>query len=51
MEVIDAGGRVSAVIDEGDEISNVRVVQLEGTANQVDDPELVEQLLDLVAEK
>lgn len=51
MEIIDAGGRVSAVIDEGDEISNVRAVQLEGTADQVDDPELVEQLLDLVAEK
>ena len=46
MEIIDAGGRVSAVIDEGDEISNVRAVQLEGTANQVDDPELVEQLLE-----
>ncbi|WP_156068110.1 pyridoxamine 5'-phosphate oxidase family protein [Pseudonocardia halophobica] len=51
MKVIDAGGRVSAVIDDGDETSNERAVQREGTADQVDDPELVEQLLDLVVEK
>lgn len=49
MEIIDAGGRVSAVIDEGDEISNVRAVQREGT--EVDDPDLVEQLLNQVTEK
>ena len=51
MEIIDAGGRVSALIDEGDEISNIRAVQLEGTAEPVLDPELVGTLLDLVAEK
>ena len=51
IDVLEAGGRVSAVVDEGDEISNVRAVQLEGTAKAVTDPELVELLLDLVAEK
>ena len=51
VETIDAGGRVSAVIDEGEEISNFRAVQLEGTAELVVDRELVEELLDLVAEK
>jgi hypothetical protein len=51
IDVIDAGGRVTALIDEGDEISNVRAVQLEGTSERVVDDKLVDELLDLVAEK
>lgn len=51
IENIDAGGRVSALVDEGDEIANFRAVQLEGTAKAVTDPEIIELLLDLVAEK
>jgi len=51
IEMIDAGGRVSAVVDAGEEISNFRAVQLEGTAEAVVDRELIEELLDLVAEK
>ncbi|MBD0862921.1 pyridoxamine 5'-phosphate oxidase family protein [Gordonia sp. zg691] len=51
IETIDAGGTVSALIDQGDELASVRAVTLEGHAEPVTDPEDVEQLLDLVAEK
>ncbi|MCU1628851.1 MAG: hypothetical protein JWP64_3800 [Pseudonocardia sp.] len=51
QQTIEAGGRVSGVVDEGDEIANFRAVQLEGRAEVVDDPALIEELLDLAAEK
>ena len=46
-----AGARVSAVIDEGDEIDNVRAARFAGRGEIVDDAVLIEELLDLVAEK
>ena len=48
---ITAGGRVSAVVDEGDEISNRRAVHLEGRAELVEDQKLTAELLDLVIVK
>ena len=46
-----AGGRISAVIDEGDEINNLRAAQFAGRGEIVADADLIEELLDLVAEK
>lgn len=51
QEIVDDGGRISGVVDEGDEISNFRGVQVQGRAELVSDPNVVEALLDLVAEK
>ncbi len=45
------GGRLSAVIDAGDEIDNVRAVRFAGRGEIVQDTDLIEELLDLVAEK
>ncbi|MED5804011.1 hypothetical protein VX037_23595 [Gordonia sp. Z-3] len=51
IEIIDAGGAVSALIDEGDEVSNFRAVQLEGSAEAVHDVDLIDELSDVIAEK
>jgi hypothetical protein len=46
-----AGARLSAVIDEGDGVNDTRAARFAGRGELVDDPELVEELLDLVAAK
>jgi hypothetical protein len=51
IENVTAGARVSAVIDEGEEIDNVRAARFAGRGEIVDDPALIEELLDLIAEK
>lgn len=51
IENIAAGGRVSAVIDEGDAFNNTVAVQIVGQGELVEDEELSELLHDLVAEK
>lgn len=48
---VEAGGRVSGVIDAGDEMNNVHAARFAGRAQIVTDAALIEELLDLVAEK
>ena len=48
---VQAGGRVSAVIDAGDEMNNVHAARFAGRAEIVTDKAVIEELLDLVAEK
>lgn len=48
---VQAGGRVSAVIDAGDEMDNVHAARFAGSAEIVADNALIDELLDLVAEK
>ncbi|MGB1885134.1 MAG: pyridoxamine 5'-phosphate oxidase family protein [Gammaproteobacteria bacterium] len=48
---LDEGGRISAVIDDGEDLSNFRGVQIAGAAKPVVDPELIDELLDLSLEK
>lgn len=48
---VTAGGMVSAVVDEGDEMDNVRAARFAGRGEIVTDVELIDELLDLVAEK
>ncbi len=52
LPVLDSNkGRVSAVIDDGEDLTNFRGVQLAGKANAVENSNLTEKLLDLVLEK
>ena len=51
MRTLDSGGRVSGVIDDGEDLSNFRGVQLTGKAAHVSDPGLADELLDLALEK
>lgn len=51
LTALDDGGQVSAVIDDGDDLTNFRGVQVAGRARAVNDPELVEELVDLSLEK
>jgi hypothetical protein len=51
LPALDAGGRVSAVIDDGEDLSNFRGVQLSGKAAKVDKADLKDELLDLALEK
>jgi hypothetical protein len=51
IQIIQGGGRVSAIIDEGDELNNVRAVQIGGRGEIVEDEDLIELLNDLAAEK
>jgi len=48
---VEAGGRVSALIDGGDEMNNVHAARFAGRAEIVKDQDVIEELLDLVAEK
>jgi hypothetical protein len=48
---VEAGGKVSAVIDAGDEMDNVHAARFAGSAEIVTDKAVIEELLDLVAEK
>jgi nitroimidazol reductase NimA-like FMN-containing flavoprotein (pyridoxamine 5'-phosphate oxidase superfamily) len=50
-DAIDNGGKLSAVVDAGDEFATVHGVMLEGTARRVEDPELHAALDELVLEK
>lgn len=51
LPALDSNGRVSGVIDDGDDISNFRGVQVAGKATSVEDAGLTEELLDLALEK
>ncbi|HTY54986.1 MAG TPA: pyridoxamine 5'-phosphate oxidase family protein [Candidatus Binataceae bacterium] len=51
LQALDSGGRVSAVIDDGEDLSNFRGVQFAGKAAKVEDADLKEELLDLTLEK
>ena len=51
LEIIEAGGRIAVIIDEGDAINDVCAVRISGTGKIVEDEALIEQLHDLVAEK
>jgi len=48
---VEAGGKVSAVIDAGDEMDNVHAARFAGKAEIVTDEAAIEELLDLIAEK
>jgi hypothetical protein len=48
---VEAGGKVAAVVDAGDEMDNVHAARFAGRAEIVADPAVIEELLDLVAEK
>ncbi|PKZ64136.1 hypothetical protein CYJ73_18595 [Gordonia terrae] len=48
---IAAGAHVSGVVDEGDEVDNVRAACFTGRGKAVTDPALVDELLDRSAEK
>lgn len=48
---LDGGGRLSAVVDDGHSIADVRGVNIEGTAVAVTDPEFIEELEELVLQK
>jgi len=48
---VAAGGKVSAVIDAGDEMDNVHAARFAGSGEIVTDKALIEELLDLIAEK
>jgi nitroimidazol reductase NimA-like FMN-containing flavoprotein (pyridoxamine 5'-phosphate oxidase superfamily) len=51
LAALDSGARVSGVIDDGEDLTNFRGVQLAGKAAAVDNGKLVEDLLDLALEK
>lgn len=51
IEGLEKGKKFSAVVDEGDELTNRRSVHLSGQAELVEDPALREELLDLLLEK
>src|SRR5580698_640849 len=51
LQALDSGGRVSAVIDDGEDLSTFRGVQLAGKAAKVEQEALREELLDLALEK
>jgi nitroimidazol reductase NimA-like FMN-containing flavoprotein (pyridoxamine 5'-phosphate oxidase superfamily) len=51
MRAIENGGRLSAVVDKGDEFASVHGVAIEGGAQRVDDEDLAEELSNLVLEK
>lgn len=51
IENIRAGGHVSVIIDEGDQVNNVVAVQIAGHGEIVEDEDLIDLLHDLVAEK
>lgn len=51
LPALDSGGRVSAVVDDGEDLSNFRGVQLAGKTTLVEDTALNEELLDLSLEK
>lgn len=48
---VEAGGKVSAVIDAGDEVNSVHAARFAGTAEIVADQTVIDELLDLIAEK
>lgn len=48
---LESDGRLSAVIDEGHSLADVRGVNIEGTAVPVDDPAFAAELEELVLEK
>ena len=51
LPALESGGRVSGVIDDGEDLSNFRGVQLSGKAEKVEQADLKEELLDLALEK
>jgi nitroimidazol reductase NimA-like FMN-containing flavoprotein (pyridoxamine 5'-phosphate oxidase superfamily) len=51
LPALDSGGRVSAVVDDGEDLSNFRGVQLTGKAEKVDQVDLKDELLELALEK
>ena len=51
LSTLDSGGRVSGVVDDGEDLSNFRGVQIAGKATPIEDPKLTEELLDLSLEK
>ncbi len=51
LAALDSGGRVSSVIDDGEDLSNFRGVQLSGKAEKVEQAGLKDELLDLALEK
>jgi hypothetical protein len=51
MRAIEAGGRLSAVVDKGDEFATVHGVSIEGSARRVTDPELEAELSELILDK
>jgi hypothetical protein len=48
---VAAGARVSAVVDEGEGMDDLRAARISGRAEIVTDADLIEELLDLSAEK
>jgi hypothetical protein len=48
---IAAGGRLSAVVDKGEELGAVRGVNLEGTGKLIEDPQFAEELQEMVLQK
>jgi nitroimidazol reductase NimA-like FMN-containing flavoprotein (pyridoxamine 5'-phosphate oxidase superfamily) len=51
LPALEAGGRISAVIDDGEDLSTFRGVQISGRARKVERSALKEELLDLALEK
>lgn len=51
LAAIESGGRVSAVIDDGEDLTTFRGVQLAGKAVKIEQPDLKEELTDLALEK
>jgi nitroimidazol reductase NimA-like FMN-containing flavoprotein (pyridoxamine 5'-phosphate oxidase superfamily) len=51
MHNIERGGRLSAVVDEGHSIADVRGIHVEGHARKVDDREFAEELEEMVLQK
>ncbi len=51
VRALDSGGRVSGVVDDGEDLSNFRGVQLAGKAALVENARLKDELLDLALEK
>jgi len=51
VRTLESGGRVSGVVDDGDDLSNFRGVQLAGKATLVENTKLKDELVDLALEK
>jgi hypothetical protein len=51
LAALEGGGKLSAVIDDGDDLTNSRGVQLSGTATKIEQVALKDELLDLTLEK
>jgi nitroimidazol reductase NimA-like FMN-containing flavoprotein (pyridoxamine 5'-phosphate oxidase superfamily) len=51
LAALESGGRVSGIIDDGDDLTNFRGVQLSGKAAKVEQADLKDDLLNLTLEK